>query len=132
MQPLGGVRACLDLAAQLGLPVVVSSALESSVGIAQGVALAAALPGIELASGLATVRLFERDVTETPLVPVDGFLPVGRVHPAPALVEPPLVELVEPRVSTSSPDESAIHARWLDRLGRVAALAGIDLAKVLA
>ena len=45
VQPLGGVRACLELAERIGLPVVVSSALETSVGLAAGVALAAALPG---------------------------------------------------------------------------------------
>ncbi|WP_366525323.1 o-succinylbenzoate synthase [Propioniciclava sp.] len=115
VQPLGGVRACLELAAAIDLPVVVSSALESSVGIAQGVALAAALPGIELASGLATVRLFERDAAPRPLLPVDGFLPVGRVEPRP--MEPPRGEPA---------------AAWLGRLDRVAALAGLDLTEVLA
>ena len=44
VQPLGGVRACLEVAEACGLPVVVSSAIETSVGIAAGVALAAALP----------------------------------------------------------------------------------------
>ena len=57
VQPLGGVRACLRIAEQIGLPVVVSSALESSVGIAAGVALAAALPELPYACGLATVQL---------------------------------------------------------------------------
>src|SRR5690606_5390098 len=57
VQPLGGVQACLELAADIGLPVVVSSALESSVGLAQGVALAAALPELPYACGLATAHL---------------------------------------------------------------------------
>ena len=80
VQPLGGVRACLQLAEQCGLPVVVSSALETSVGIAAGVALAAALPELRYACGLATVQLLEHDVTSTPLLPVDGQLEVRRVE----------------------------------------------------
>ncbi|MGA8258126.1 MAG: o-succinylbenzoate synthase, partial [Nocardioides sp.] len=49
VQPLGGVRACLQIAEDIGLPVVVSSALETSVGIAAGLALAAALPDLPYA-----------------------------------------------------------------------------------
>ncbi len=67
VQPLGGVRACLRIAEDIGLPVVVSSALETSVGIAAGVALAAALPDLPYACGLATVRLLEDDVVTEPL-----------------------------------------------------------------
>ncbi len=78
VQPLGGVRACLRIAEDIGLPVVVSSALETSVGIAAGVALAAALPELPYACGLATVQLLTDDVGRTPLLPVDGALPVGR------------------------------------------------------
>jgi o-succinylbenzoate synthase len=78
VQPLGGVRACLRIAEDIGLPVVVSSALESSVGIAAGVALAAALPELPYACGLATVQLLTDDVVRQPLLPVDGALPVVR------------------------------------------------------
>ncbi len=78
VQPLGGVRACLRIAEEIGLPVVVSSALETSVGIASGVALAAALPELPFACGLATVQLLTDDVAVTPLLPVDGALPVTR------------------------------------------------------
>ncbi|WP_030483139.1 o-succinylbenzoate synthase [Nocardioides aequoreus] len=81
VQPLGGVRACLRIAEDIGLPVVVSSAVESSVGIAMGVALAAALPTLEHACGLATVQLLTDDVTSEPLLPVDGRLPVRAVRP---------------------------------------------------
>ena len=77
VQPLGGVRACLRIADDIGLPVVVSSALETSVGIAAGLALAAALPDLPYACGLATVQLLTDDVAVTPLLPVDGMLPVG-------------------------------------------------------
>jgi o-succinylbenzoate synthase len=76
VQPLGGVRACLRIAEDIGLPVVVSSALETSVGIAAGVALAAALPELPYACGLATVQLLDADVVTEPLLPVDGALPV--------------------------------------------------------
>jgi o-succinylbenzoate synthase len=77
VQPLGGVRACLRIAEDIGLPVVVSSALETSVGIAAGVALAAALPELPFACGLATVQLLTDDVAAPPLLPVDGVLPAG-------------------------------------------------------
>jgi O-succinylbenzoate synthase len=72
------VRACLRIAEDIGLPVVVSSAVESSVGIAAGVALAAALPELHHACGLATVQLLTDDVVVDPLLPVDGMLRVGR------------------------------------------------------
>lgn len=79
VQPLGGVRRCLELAERLGLPVVVSSALESSVGLAAGVALAAALPELPYACGLNTATMFTLDVTEEPLIAVDGEIPVREV-----------------------------------------------------
>lgn len=79
VQPLGGVRAALRVAEACGLPVVVSSAVESSVGLAAGVALAAALPDLPYACGLATMQMLTGDVTTDPLLPVDGFLPVRPV-----------------------------------------------------
>ncbi len=84
VQPLGGVRACLRLAEQAGLAVVVSSALETSVGLAAGVALAAALPELPYACGLATARLLAEDVTDEALVPALGALSVRSVLPSPA------------------------------------------------
>jgi O-succinylbenzoate synthase len=75
-QPLGGVRAGLEIAAACGLPVVVSSAVDTSVGLAAGVALAAALPELPYACGLATVSLLAGDVTAQPLAEVAGQLPV--------------------------------------------------------
>jgi o-succinylbenzoate synthase len=76
VQPLGGVRRCLKIAEAAGLPCVVSSALETSIGIAAGVALAAALPELPYACGLGTVSLLEGDVVAQPLVPAGGVLPV--------------------------------------------------------
>lgn len=78
VQPLGGVRAALRLAEACALPVVVSSAVETSIGLAAGVALAAALPELPYACGLATMHLLDADVCADPLLPVDGTLPVRR------------------------------------------------------
>ena len=84
VQPLGGVRAALRIAEACGLPVVVSSAVDSSVGLAAGVALAAALPELPYACGLGTMSLLAGDVTATPLVPAQGMLPVRRPPVSPA------------------------------------------------
>jgi o-succinylbenzoate synthase len=78
VQPLGGVRAALRVAEACGLSVVVSSAVDTSVGLAAGVALAAALPELPYACGLGTMSLLTGDVTADPLVPVGGELPVRR------------------------------------------------------
>jgi O-succinylbenzoate synthase len=80
-QPLGGVRAALAVAEAAGVPAVVSSMMETSVGIGAGVALAAALPDLPYACGLATLGGLAGDVTRQPLVPVDGGLPVRTVAP---------------------------------------------------
>ncbi|KAA0110674.1 o-succinylbenzoate synthase [Mycolicibacterium sp. P1-5] len=80
--PLGGVHSLLDIAAEIDIPVVISSALDSAVGIAAGLAAAAALPRLEHACGLGTGGLFVEDVAE--IAPVDGGLPVGAVVPDPA------------------------------------------------
>jgi O-succinylbenzoate synthase len=79
VQPLGGVHACLRLAEDLGMPVVVSSAIETSVGLAAGLAFAAALPELPYACGLGTRALLADDVTDSPLVPVNGHLLVRQV-----------------------------------------------------
>jgi O-succinylbenzoate synthase len=106
VQPLGGVRACLRIAEDIGLPVVVSSALETSIGIAAGVALAAALPELRHACGLATVQLLAGDVVDDSLLPVDGVLPVRRPDVSAALLDR----------WGAGPDRVA---HWADRLGRV-------------
>ncbi|WP_272950257.1 o-succinylbenzoate synthase [Nocardioides cynanchi] len=76
VQPLGGVRACLRIADDIGMPVVVSSALETSLGLAAGVSLAASLPRLDHACGLATRSLLTADVASPELFPLDGKLPV--------------------------------------------------------
>ena len=84
--PLGGVPALLDIARQVDVPVVVSSALDTAVGIGVGLMAAAALPELRYACGLGTGGLFVEDVVE-PAVPVDGYLPVGPVRPDPARLD---------------------------------------------
>jgi o-succinylbenzoate synthase len=78
--PLGGVRPALAVAQSCGLPVVVSSAVETSVGLAAGVALAAALPELRYDCGLATMSLLTGDVTTDSLVAVSGYLPVRSIN----------------------------------------------------
>jgi o-succinylbenzoate synthase len=109
VQPLGGVRACLRIAEDIGMPVVVSSALETSLGLAAGVALAAALPRLDHACGLATRSLLTADVASPELVPVDGMLPVAL-----PLVVPAWLGAVE-----ASPDRVAW---WEARLAAVLAV----------
>jgi len=86
VQPLGGVRAALRVAEACGLPVVVSSAVETSVGIAMGAALAAALPELPYACGLGTIPLLVGDVVRDPLAPEDGSIPVRAAVPDPELL----------------------------------------------
>ncbi len=81
--PLGGISKMLAIAEQINLPIVVSSALDSAVGIGVGLTAAGALPTLRYACGLGTGRLFVEDVAEI-AAPVDGHLPVGPVTPDPA------------------------------------------------
>ena len=84
VQPLAGVRAALRIAGACGLPVVVSSAVDTSIGLAAGLALAGALPELPYACGLGTMSLLAGDVTASPLVPVAGELPVRRASVDPS------------------------------------------------
>jgi O-succinylbenzoate synthase len=86
-QPLGGVRRALQIVAEAGLPAVVSSALDTSVGLAMGARLAAALPDLDFDCGLGTAALLAADVTAHPLLPREGRIPVDRVDADPALLE---------------------------------------------
>lgn len=77
-QPLGGVRRALAVVAEAGLPAVVSSALDTSIGLSMGAALAASLPELEYDCGLGTASLFTADVAVPALRPVAGALPTAR------------------------------------------------------
>ena len=79
--PSGGINAALDLIKQISLPVVVSSALDSSVGISHGLALACAIPNLYGACGLATVALLEGDVTSDSLFASKGVIANHKVTP---------------------------------------------------
>jgi O-succinylbenzoate synthase len=109
--PLGGVRRALAVAEACGLPCVVSSALETSVGLAGELALAGALPDLDLACGFGTGALLTADVVAEPLVPRDGWLPVPRRAPEP----------VHRDAVAANPERTRW---WRERLTRVAALSG--------
>jgi o-succinylbenzoate synthase len=98
--PLAGVHGAIAVADAYDRPVVVSSALDTSVGLAAGVALAAALDELPYACGLGTGRLLAADVVpdEQRLLPRAGTLPVRPYAPVPDprlladLVAPPEVD----------------------------------------
>ncbi|WP_460797034.1 o-succinylbenzoate synthase [Microbacterium sp. GXF0217] len=106
-QPLGGVRRALEIVAEAGLPAVVSSALDTAVGLSQGAMLAASLPELEYDCGLGTGALFVEDVAD--LVPRAGEIPVGRVTPDAVRLD---------RLAASAERRDW----WLDRLTRCHAL----------
>lgn len=106
VQPLGGVRRAAAIVAAAGLPAVVSSALDTSVGIAGGAALAACLPSLPHACGLGTAALFEHDVVAPAWRPRAGALPApGERAPAP---DPELLDRVRA--------DGARQAWWADRV----------------
>lgn len=112
--PLGGVESALRIVHECGLPAVVSSALDTSVGIAAGVALAAALPELDLACGLGTVGLLAADVAEHPLVPVDGRITVADARAVVSAADHPGAQRHELT--------GARRDWWLERLARCHAL----------
>ena len=80
VSPLGGIQRAKAIAAHHKLPVVVSSALESAVGISHGLKLAAALPELNYACGLGTGKLLANDVADLPIL--DGRMKVKSVDPS--------------------------------------------------
>jgi O-succinylbenzoate synthase len=111
--PIGGVRRSLDLARAVGLPVTVSGALDSTVGLGASLALAAALPDAPYACGLGTGRLLAADLTAVTALPRDGRLAVPAVPVAP---DPAQLAAARARV------DDARAAWWLARLARCLAL----------
>src|SRR5690606_15863222 len=106
-QPLGGIRRALSIVAETGLPAVVSSALDTAVGLSQGAALAASLPELDFDCGLGTSALFVEDVAD--LAPQDGAIPAARVAPDAARLD---------RLAASEDRRDW----WLERLRRCHAL----------
>ncbi|MFT4028267.1 MAG: o-succinylbenzoate synthase [Protaetiibacter sp.] len=109
VQPLGGIARALRIVEAAGLPAVVSSAIDTSVGLAMGARLAAALPGLDHDCGLGTAALLAADVAREPLVPVDGTIPVRDVEPDAELL----------RAHAAPPERVAW---WHERVRRCAAL----------
>jgi O-succinylbenzoate synthase len=107
--PLGGVQRSLQVAEAAGLPCVVSSALETSVGMAAELALAGALPALDLACGLASGALLTADLVPEPLRPVGGRLGVPRTPPVP-----------DPALLDAYPADPDRTRWWRARLTRVA------------
>ena len=85
-QPLGGVRRALEIAAASGLPAVVSSALDTSIGLGMGLSLAAALPDLDYDCGLGTGALLAHDLTHDPLRARGGAITVRRASADPDLL----------------------------------------------
>lgn len=112
-QPLGGVRRALEIVDEAGLAAVVSSALDTSVGLSMGIALAAALPELDFDCGLGTSALFTADIVAPPLLPEGGSVPVGRVTPDPE------------RLAALAASEDR-RAWWVARLARCHALVASD------
>lgn len=104
-QPLGGISQIVALSHVVSLPIVISSALESSVGIAMGLYAAAAVKELTYDCGLGTASLLAGDVTEAPLVARGGSIAVQR-----PVVSEDLLERF-----AASPDTTAW---WMERLER--------------
>ena len=104
--PLGGIYRSLEIAKGAGLPVVISSALDSSIGISMGAHLAALLPELNFDCGLGTSALLAGDVTRNPLLPVDGQIDVRRV------------DVDEEKLKIFQADDHRVDW-WLERLERV-------------
>ena len=79
VQPLGGIKRAHKLAEHHNLPVVVSSALESAVGINYGLTLAASFKEMKFDCGLGTGSLLAKNVAELPII--DGKIHISDVVP---------------------------------------------------
>ena len=105
VQPLGGIRRAMAIASESGLEIVVSSALETSIGISHGLHLAAAMPNLNYDCGLATAGLLGGDVVEDPLFSDEGEIELREVSPS--------EELLAKHAASQER-----KAWWLDRLER--------------
>lgn len=111
--PLGGVTAALNVQSASRLPVVSSSAMQSSIGLAAELHFAACLENPQFDAGLGTINLFAGDLVKDSLKPVDGFLEVRR-----------------PEINTSSLEtlkaEDHRYDWWIARLERCGRLIGLE------
>ena len=104
-QPLGGIDSALQITNQAKLPVTVSSALETSIGISMGLHLAAAVEVESFDAGLATVALLSDDVCDEPFVAKNSKLEVKRAMPS------------ESKMASLAADSERTHW-WRERLKR--------------
>ena len=84
--PSGGITAARKLISEIGLPAVISSALDTGIGISHGLALAASLDQLDFACGLGTVALLESDICDPAVIVRNGAIDVARMVPTPALL----------------------------------------------
>lgn len=103
--PLGGINRAIEIAREAELPVVISSAIDSSVGLSMGAYLAAAIPDLQFDCGLGTSALLAGDVTRDPITAKDGFIDVRRV------------EVDDQKLETFRAEEHR-EDWWLERLER--------------
>lgn len=112
VQPLGGARRVIDICADAGLPAVVSSALDSSIGLARGVECAAALDDLPFACGLATSTMFTTDIATKRVTPTGGAIAVG---------DP---QLNDDLITDPTESDRTMIRRWLHRLDEMVAAGG--------
>lgn len=105
--PMGGVRNSLIAIQEIGLPVVVSGSLDTSVGLASGLVLAASVPDLAGACGLGTGTLFAKDLVAQTLLPRNGEITVTIQKPDPGL-------LAQANANVSKADQLI----WQDRMIR--------------
>ena len=106
--PLGGITNAIAIAKEAGLPVVVSSALETSIGLSMGAFLAAELDST-YASGLGTIALLDGDIVKHGLIAGDGQVEVTRFN-----IDPTRIRVLSSSITRTS--------AWLDRLKSVSSL----------
>ena len=114
--PLGGIRPALDLAARLGLSAVVSSALDTSIGLAAGVIMAAALPDLPFACGLGTASILAADVVDESLNPT---APTWEGTPGAISVDAASRTHTAPLTSDFDPVSPELVERWVARLAQM-------------
>jgi len=117
--PLGGVQRALDVAEQVGLPVIVSGSMDSSIGLAAGIHAAACLPELAGACGFGTGALLADDVVAETTLPVNGQVRVTRPVPDMALLaarRPPddIQRALRDRLTAAW--WASDHQAWTDRI----------------
>ena len=111
--PLGGVAKALEIAASSKLPIVASSAMQSSIGLAAELHFAASLENSSFDAGLGTLNLFAGDLVKDSLKPVDGVLEVRR-------------ESLNPQALEIFNAEDHRYDWWIERLERCGRLIGLE------